>query len=109
MGTGKLSLWRKRRRRAAEANLRPLLHPTLFAETRCHDRSENDLYDVCGERSLKATWLSVIDYCNCSHGSASRARARHIETRLQLTAGRRLLVQGMASGSACPTKILLIS
>src|SRR5947208_12915776 len=53
MGAGKLSLWRERRRRDAEADLRSLLHPALFPETRRHDRSENDLYDVCGKGPLK--------------------------------------------------------
>src|SRR5882724_6333663 len=62
MGAGKLSLWRERRRRDAEANLRPLLHPALFAETRRHDRSENDQYDVCGKGPLKAARLSVLSY-----------------------------------------------
>src|SRR6478672_1189785 len=100
MGAGKLSLWRERRRRDAEANLRSVLHPALFVEARCHDRSENDLYDVCGEGPLKrpSYRLSVISYrivgqaflpaepMNvgkrerlpykiCSHGSASRGHA----------------------------------
>src|SRR5205823_3791155 len=52
VGAGELSLRRKRRRRHAEANLRSVLHPALFAEARCDDRFENDLYDVCWKRPL---------------------------------------------------------
>src|SRR5205814_2284489 len=55
MGAGKLSLRRKRSRRDPEANLRSVLHPALFVETRRHDRAENDLYDVCGEGPLRPT------------------------------------------------------
>src|SRR3984893_18862904 len=53
LGAGKLSLRRKRKRRDAEANLRPLLYSPLFPEARCHDRSENDLYDVCRKRAIR--------------------------------------------------------
>ena len=79
MGAGKLSLWRERRRRDAEANLRSVLHPALFAETRRHDRSENDLYDVCGKGPLNGPVFrqrSVISYrlSNCRAGAACRAR-----------------------------------
>ena len=90
MGAGELSLWRKRRRRDAVANLRSLLHPALFVETRCHDRSENDLYDVRRKRAIGRPryQLSVISY-QLSVRTVGQAR--------------RLPVQGMASGSACPT------
>src|SRR5438874_6196843 len=78
MGAGELSLWRKRRRRDAEANLRSLLHPALFVETRCHDRSENDLYDVRRKRAIGRPryQLSVISYqlsvisSNCRRGAS---------------------------------------
>ena len=71
MGAGELSLWRKRRRRDAEANLRSLLHPALFVETRCHDRSENDLYDVRRKRAIGRPryQLSVIS-SNCRTGAS---------------------------------------
>src|SRR5438105_6754652 len=65
LGTGKLSLRRKRRRRGAEANLRSVLHPALFPEARCHDCSENDLYDVRRKGPLKGgpfLRTSVIGY-----------------------------------------------
>src|SRR5438477_10843193 len=74
MGAGKLSLWRERRRRDAEADLRPLLHPALFPETRRHDRSENNLHDVCRKRAIIALsgkhQLLVLSYLlsNCRAG-----------------------------------------
>src|SRR6478672_2090430 len=90
MGPSKLSLWRKRRRRDPEAHLRPVLHSALFPETRRHDRFENDLHDVCRERTLIALFrqTSVIGYLLLGTvATALRAvRTRLIETRLQLTA-----------------------
>src|SRR5438270_6949300 len=65
LGTGKLSLRRKRTRRDAEANLRSVLHPALFPQARCHDRSEDDLYDVRRKGPLKGgpfLRTSVISY-----------------------------------------------
>src|SRR5437868_15333675 len=74
MGAGKLSLWRERRRRNAEADLRPLLHSALFPETRRHDRSENDLYDVCRKRAIIALsgkhQLLVLSYLLSNVGQA---------------------------------------
>ena len=91
LGPGKLSLRRKRRRRDAEANLRSVLHPALFSETRCHDRSKNDLYDVRRQREIIASdYLplpAVIGYqlSDCRAGTSTACPR-------------------MASGSACPTE-----
>src|SRR6476646_10486181 len=96
MGAGKLSLWRERTRRDAEANLRPVLHPALFVEARCHDRSENDLYDVCRKRTIIAVFrqTSVIGCLLSAVATALRAVRTRLpfgklragsETRLQIT------------------------
>src|SRR5438067_11696122 len=68
MGAGKLSLWRERRRCDAEADLRSVLHPALFPEARRHDRSENDLYDVCGKGPLKDRRSEIRGRKNCRAG-----------------------------------------
>src|SRR6266404_7825756 len=52
LGAGKLSLWRKRRRRDQQASIRSLLHKTLFIETRRHDRTENCPHDVVWEGKM---------------------------------------------------------
>src|SRR2546430_276664 len=82
MGAGKLSLRRERRRRGAEANLRSLLHPALFSEARRDDRSENDLYDVCGQGPLKDQRSEIRASENARSIAAVATALRAVCTRL---------------------------
>src|SRR6516165_6464605 len=62
LGTGELSVRRERERCGAEVNLRSLLHQALLSETRRDDRSEDDLYDVCGQRKINEQFIFLCRY-----------------------------------------------
>src|SRR4051794_40152311 len=67
LGAGKLSLWRERRRRDREAEIRSLLHPALLVEARRDDRAQDRAHGFVREGTLSAVrsarwWLVVIGY-----------------------------------------------
>src|SRR2546423_13690367 len=54
LGASQLSVWRERRRRYREAEVRSLLHSTLFAQARRDDCAEDGAYRPFREGTLSA-------------------------------------------------------
>src|SRR2546423_5812203 len=52
LGAGELSVWRERRRRDREAEIRSVLYPALFIEARRDDRAEDGVYGALRQRPM---------------------------------------------------------